>query len=192
MSKPATYKSDDVTLNPSDGRVQSKRFRVFSASIGLLLYIAAVNTEADHWVTHFDQAAVVLPHDAIYFAILFAGVWLALSLSTTVRRIAEVFAQVLLPKRSDAQRAAFLRAASAAMIVLGMLPTLAWTLPSLNLFIDTHLALLIEVDVIVVVMGFLAGTAWSVLIPERAWLGLWVTPAVVLMTLANVLSHFSW
>ncbi|MCY0897246.1 MAG: hypothetical protein OWS03_13325 [Alicyclobacillaceae bacterium] len=143
-------------------------------------------------LTEWSRKSAVLPQDISYFLLLLSGELTAIALSRSTASGARSVIRILFAKRSEAGREEILRSSAAAMIVLGMLPTLAWTIPQLNLFINLHIGFLTEVDFLLFVMGFLAGTAWSILLPQKAWLGLLLTPGIVFMTLVNVLSRYSW
>ncbi|WP_430626247.1 hypothetical protein [Sulfobacillus thermotolerans] len=59
-------------------------------------------------------------------------------------------------------------------------------------FIDTHIPLLVEADLLLYLMGVIAGSSWYIILDRQSWLGLLVTPAMALMIIGSVLAGHGW
>lgn len=158
----------------------------------ILLFAVSVSRIVHVWLLRWSALDVVLPQDVDYLLVLLAGELAALSIFDATAAAARRVARILFSRYSEVRRESLIRQAAAVMIVIGMLPTLLWTIPQLNGFVNAHRGLIVEVDLIVYLMGLFVGTSWSILLKQKLWIGLLITPGVVLMTLANVLSVYSW
>lgn len=158
----------------------------------LLAYALLVSGRLQAWVLASDQLACVDPHALTDTALFLVGMGPGLAFGRQAAAAAGSAATLLLPQTDAARRDGYLRGIAALFVVLGMGMNVLWIVPSLNLFVDLHATLLVEVDVLVYLMGAMAGAAWYVLLARQAWIGLLVDAAMALMVVASVLSRHGW
>lgn len=180
-----------LSISTSFDWVRSKTILMWR-TIALMIFIAAVSRQVDFLITQADRRAVVLPHAIVYFALALCGVIVGLSLPIFTRRVGETLLRTLLPKTAETKRKELLRSIAACIVFLGMLPVPLWTLPTLNAFLDGHIWLFVEANLSLVLTGFLTGSAWSILLPNRLWLALLFQTVLVFMMLTNILASSSW
>jgi hypothetical protein len=158
----------------------------------LAAYALLVSGSVGAWIARADRRACVDPHALGDTGLLVAGVALGLVWGAAATDAAVGAADVLLPTVAPERRRAAVRALAALVLVLGAGMNVLWIVPALNLFVDVHTALRIEVEVLVYLMGALAGAAWYALLGRQGWIGVLVTAAMGLMTVGSVLSQHAW
>lgn len=166
--------------------------RIVLRILALLLFAVAVYGGTATWVTRDDLHFALLAHSCVYLSFLLVGELVALSYAKQMQMTVITLVEILLPKASDKKIIDISHKFSVGVILLGIIPVLLWTSSRLNVFIDLHIWFLVEIDVALVLMGFITGIAWIVVLRTRAYLSLLLTIAMVLMVVGNVLSKNSW
>ncbi|MCL6597051.1 MAG: hypothetical protein K6V73_12735 [Firmicutes bacterium] len=189
MAAPAAPTPGVLTPAPPSAAPWGRRM---GGLLSLLVYAAVVSHPATRWVVASDRLGCVDPHALVDTAVLLAGVVLGLAWGADAVRAAYAGADALLSEASPPRRRAYVRTLAVLTVVLGMAVNVLWILPSLNLFVDRHAALAVEVDVLVYLMGALAGAAWHAILDRQAWVGALVTAAMSLMVVGGVLSQHAW
>ncbi len=172
--------------------IRNRVWRYIAIVISFLGYAAAVSYHIQHLSYLADRHGCVDNHTLQYTAILVAGLLGGLALGPWVLRWSSSAIKALMPDASDEMRMRRIKAVSVALILLGMAVDFLWIIPSLNVFIDTHVPLLVEVDLLLYLMGVIAGASWYIILDRQAWLGLLVTPAMALMIIGSVLAGHGW
>ncbi|MCL4494266.1 MAG: hypothetical protein M1294_05555 [Firmicutes bacterium] len=172
--------------------VRNREWRYIALIFSLAGYAAAVSYPIQSLSYLADRGGCVDNHTLQYTGILLAGLLGGLALGPWVLKWSASALRALLPQVSEDLRYRRLKALSVAFILLGMAIDFLWIVPSLNLFIDRHTPLLVEVDLILYLMGAIAGSSWYVILDRQSWLGILVTPAMSLMIIGSVLSGHGW
>jgi hypothetical protein len=110
----------------------------------------------------------------------------------TLHRWARVLAQSLLPGATGARQQAWVGAGALTLLGLGLAASALWTSAQVNLFVDTHRAVMVEVDALLYLMGVLSGGAWYALLDRQGWLGFLATPAMALMVVGAGFTGAGW
>lgn len=156
------------------------------------IWAFAVSASVDRWVTRFDAHSRILPHACVYDALTFCGQLMALSMATWTRSVTMYILSLFFPGQSEERSREFSKSLSTLFITISMFATLFWTSPILNLFIDQHKGLYVEVDLCLLLMGFINGVSWNILLNRHTWIGLIFTSVGILMMLSNTLARSSW
>ncbi len=172
--------------------IRKKNWRYLALVISLLGYTIAVSAHIQYLSNLADQRGCVDNHAVQYTAILLTGVLGGLALGPWVLRWSASAMKALIPDTSDNIRYRRIKALSVTFILLGMAVDFIWIIPALNVFIDHHIPLLVEVDLILYLMGAIAGSSWYIILDRQSWLGLLVTPAMALMIIGSVLAGHGW
>ncbi len=165
-------------------------YRAIGASI--LLYIVAVYGGVVTLYTLFDSHNLLMAHALVNVLLTCSGVLLGIGIGPYAGKRVQWILQTLLPLRSRMECSSLLRSLSAMIVLIAMGSSLLWGIPSLNLFIDHHVLLLLEADLLLYSMGILIGIAWTVLLQAHAWFGLVVSTIGMMMGIVAILSPNSW
>lgn len=160
--------------------------------VSLLGYALAVSYPVQHLSYLADRGGCVDNHTLQYTGILLAGLVGGLALGPWVLKWSGTALQALMPQVTANIRYRRLKRLSVALILLGMAIDFLWIVPSLNLFIDQHSPLLVEVDLLLYLMGATSGSSWYIILDRQSWLGILVTPAMSLMIIGSVLAGHGW
>jgi hypothetical protein len=158
----------------------------------LLLYAAAVSDPLRTAGYLADLRGCVEAHAIQIQALMLAGVIAGLAVGAPALAGAGQALRALMPGAAAARRAAYLRGAAWALILLSAATNALWVAPAINLALDTHRALLVEADVLLYAMGVLAGIGWHALLDRDGWLGLLLMPAMGLMILSSGVVGRGW
>ncbi len=169
-----------------------REWRYVAVAISFVVYAAAVSYHIQHLSYLADRGGCVDNHTLQYTAILLAGLLGGLAMGPWVLQWSSSALKALMPQAPEAMRTRRIKALAVALILLGMAIDFLWIMPSLNLFIDTHIPLLVEADLLLYVMGAIAGASWYIILDRQSWLGLLITPAMALMIIGSVLSGHGW
>lgn len=161
-------------------------------TFSLLSYGLLVSLPLQHLYYGTDVGGFVNLHFAEYLGITFSGLLMGQAFSPWFAGWVPVAVTELLPKAPEVKRTTYLRSAAWIIVVLSMIPSLVWTISVLNVFVDTHRGLFVEVNLLIFLMGAINSIAWRILLPRHAWFGLILTPMSQLMVLATVLTPHSW
>ncbi|SMC02155.1 hypothetical protein SAMN00768000_0373 [Sulfobacillus thermosulfidooxidans DSM 9293] len=172
--------------------IRNKGWRYVALVISLLGYAGAVSYHIQYLSYIADSKGCVDNHTLQYTAILMTGLLGGLALGPWVLKWSTSAIKALMPDTPDEIRYRRIKALSIAFILLGMAVDFLWIIPALNVFIDQHTPLLVEVDLILYLMGAIAGASWYIILDRQSWLGLLVTPAMALMIIGSVLAGHGW
>ncbi len=172
--------------------VRNRKWRYIALVVSLLGYAATVSYPVRQLSYVADLGGCVDDHTLQYTGILLAGLLGGLALGPWVLKWATGALKALMPQVPEAVRYHRLKTLSVAFILLGMAIDFLWIVPSLNLFIDQHVPLLVEVDLLLYLMGAISGSSWYIILDRQSWLGILVTPAMSLMIIGSVLSGHGW
>lgn len=166
--------------------------RLVTFLLSLVSYALAVSYRVQQVSTKSDQRGCVDPHALQYSWILLTGVIAGLAVGPWLVSWARRGTRAFMTQVDEASRWHRIRAVAISFILLGMAIDFLWVIPRLNVFIDLHRPLLVEVDVILYAMGTLSGASWFAILDRQSWLGLLVTLAMSLMIMSSVLSGHGW
>jgi hypothetical protein len=173
-------------------KISGRKWRYTAVALSFLGYAGAVSYHIQHLSYLADRSGCVDNHTLQYTAILLSGLLGGLALGPWVLRWSGSALAALMPAASEEMRYRRIKTLSVALILLGMAIDFLWIMPSLNLFIDTHIPLLVEADLLLYFMGAIAGASWYIILDRQAWLGLLITPAMALMIIGSVLAGHGW
>lgn len=172
--------------------IRNKAWRYVALIVSFVSYAVAVSYHIQHLSDIADAHGCVDNHTLQYTFILIAGLLGGLALGPWVARWSSSALKALMPDSSEEMRTRRIKALSIALILLGMAVDFLFIIPSLNVFIDTHIPLLVEADLLLYLMGVIAGSSWYIILDRQSWLGLLVTPAMALMIIGSVLAGHGW
>ncbi len=170
----------------------SRARRWAAAILSALLYAAAV---AGPWQAASGRADVLgcaLPHAVEDQAIVLGGLVLGLGLGDLLAGSARSLLRALLPQSDDPARTSVLRGAAAVALLVALAANVLWVRAPLDLFLDRHRPLLVEVDLLLYAMGVADGAAWHALLDRDAWFGLLLVPAMALMLVSGGVTGRGW
>jgi len=158
----------------------------------LALYGGAVSGLLQRLSTQADRLGGVDAHAVQDQLLLVAGLLAGLAVGPAIARWVHAGATALLPAAPKGRRLAFVRAVAFSAITAATAVNVLWVDPRVGLFIDLHRALLVEADLLLYLMGLLAGGAWYLLLDRQGWLGLLVAPAMALMLVSTGVVGRGW
>lgn len=172
--------------------IVARKVRTGYAIVSVFLFILAVSRWVQIHDVIYDRRHYVSFHDIQYGLILMSGVGLGIALGPSVifGIRALLWNMRTISASDDISRA--LKSLAWGALAVGMIPSILWTVLSFNTFIDAHTGLVVEVDIIVLLMGFLTGVSWLVLLGRRVWLGAVISLTMILMLVGSVLTNYGW
>lgn len=172
---------------------RSRLVRLWPVALALGLYAVAVSAAWRRAAWRADLRGCVEVHALQDQVVLLAGLLLGLAAGAGMAAWADRLLHALFPGDTATRRRTRLRWAAGVVLILGALANALWVGAPLDLFLDTHLALLVDVDLLLVVMGVLQGGAWQALLDRDApWLALPLMPAMALMLIASGVVGRGW
>lgn len=142
----------------------------------LSFYLIGVQGRTLHWYESFDRRWAIVPHALVNGLIAWSGIWLGLALFTSL----------------DHAQTTRWRPYAVLVILLSMVSSILWGIPSLNAFVDAHSALLVEGQTLTYTMGVISGVAWWICLQQSAGYALLLAPAGMCMMISAMLSVHSW
>lgn len=161
-------------------------------TISLILFALAVVHTWAQLAIDADVRGCVDVHGLEYVVIVLAGMFLGVAAGPFTERWASRISAIVFPHFDETSRRRRVNALATLFILLGMGIDIFWIVPSFNVYIDMHRALLAEADVVLYAMGALSGAGWYLLLDRHAWLGYAITSAMALMVIGSVLTTHSW
>ncbi len=166
--------------------------RAGGLALSLGVYAVAVLGAVDRAATQADRLGCVDLQAVQDQVVIVAGLLAGLALGATLGRWARAAAAALLPAAPEARRLAAVRLASLVAIAAATAVNALWVDPRVGAFIGLHRPLLVEADLLLYLMGTLAGGAWYALLDRQGWLGLLVAPAMALMLVSTGVVGRGW
>jgi hypothetical protein len=168
--------------------------RVVYLSFSLLFYLFAVSNTYQHNMLVSDTSGCASYHGIQFLLIFVSGLLLGGGIGGWPETRVE-HPEIARPQPSSqngSRTPGNLSLAAWAILISGMVFTLLWTIAPANQFVDAHKGLVVEVDFLIVLMGFAVGNAWLWLLHRRAWVGFVISVCTSLMVTGNVLVSHGW
>lgn len=167
------------------------RTRLGCLAASATLFLVAVNRSIQSRDLIYDKNHLASFHATQYLFIFVSGMCFGLGTAPSLVAGFQVVFQTVQSSISRGTGLAWSRFAAATLAVV-MIPSLLWTVSSLNVFIDSRQGLVVEADVLVVLMGLLTGSAWYALLERKAWVGILFSLCMGLMVIGSILSNAGW
>ena len=158
----------------------------------LIVWGLSVSAPIVRTIEASDRLGCVGPHLTQFLVLMAVGMAAGIAFGAPIRRGAGYAVRAILPNFSDKRQDQALKAAAFVLIVANMVLVFPWLNARVDQFVATHDALRAEIDIVVLLMGSMAGAGWAVLWKRYAWIGLLLSFAMLLMMLANTLTRHAW
>lgn len=170
----------------------SKRTRWKYATVSTILFLISVNRWVQNQNIIFDQKSLVSFHGVQYGMIFLAGMGMGIAVASSLIFGMQVLVRSIQinPTAADVDRT--LKKFAWVTVGVAMSPAIIWTVASFNKFVDQHVGLMVEVDLLVLFMGLVSGSSWFVILSKRFWLGPVISFIMILMLVGSVLTKSAW